>query len=116
MTTSQSALLSPTAPWRSDPIRAAEAIAGALWFQSHGVAELETTQHNLLADVWASERRRDECARDENGWDVVDGPGGRECGTAGIRAASLALVEAVIRGAVTLPAECPGLKVLEVVP
>lgn len=112
----RAAMLSHNADWRLDPKRAAEAVTGGRWVTVNGFSDIGPPAPSGIAlsevappfagpwwnDCWWY------VAIDDDG--VVDGP---ESGDAGILAASVALVEAIISGTLTLPPECPGIAALE---
>lgn len=104
----ESTLLSTDAPWRADPKGAAEAVTGRKW-SDRGFLGLRDSHE--YSSQWTANVGR-------WGWYVWSSPNdsvdaGHETGEPGIRAASTALVEAVIRGDVILPPECPGVAELE---
>lgn len=106
-------LLAPDAPWRKDPRGAAEAVTGWTWSSEcppmHFGPASEPPEHprwilSMGDGSWGLFSSLDDDA------DLIRA---EPYGATLYVAPSTALVEAVIRGDVTLPPECPGLRTLE---
>lgn len=108
----QEALLAPDAPWRKDPRAAAEAVTGLRWVREMpDWAQLADGKRGVRCADWGVHVGWAVYKRCDGKDKLCEVPGG-ECGPA-VRAASMALVEGVLLGAVILPEGCPGLNALE---
>lgn len=96
----------------ADPVGAAEKVTGEKW----ELCDMHDGDYVLGQMDPYQFGRVDDCGWNANvyGPGLYLGPsGGPETGPAGIRAASLTLLGAVMSGTLTLPPECPGLAALE---